>query len=244
MIRSLWVGLNLFVATALLSTWVLVVTLLGRRGEIYDNIGRRWAHWLLWASGVKVEAQGIENISRERPQVVASNHASWYDVWAIAAIIPGRYHFIAKQELARIPVFGQAWKAAGHISIDRSDRSAAIRSLREAGERLREENATVVIFPEGTRSPDGELLPFKKGAFMLAIHTGTEIVPTAVLGGRDVLPKGGWRVRPGRIIVRFGTPIPTGDETESDRDELIAHVRSAVETMLHEPPTDRIPTNV
>jgi 1-acyl-sn-glycerol-3-phosphate acyltransferase len=109
---------------------------------------------------------------------------------------------------------------------------------------MRVEKASVVIFPEGTRSATGELLPFKKGAFMLALHTGVDIVPTAVLGGRHILPKGAWRVRPGTIIVRFGTPIATDAYDEDNRDELIGHVRTAIETMLHAPTNDGTPSNV
>lgn len=244
MIRSLWVALNLFVATASLSLVALIAALFRMRGEVFDRIGRTWARWMLRVSGVTVKLEGLEHLATDRPQIVVSNHASWYDVWALAAFIPGRYHFIAKKELAAIPIFGHAWRAAGHISIDRSDTASAVRSLREAGERMRAGNGKVVIFPEGTRSPGDRLLPFKKGAFMLAIHTGVEIVPTAVAGGRHILPKGGWRVRPGTIIVRFGEPIETGRFSEGNRDELIAAVRAAIERMLNSSTTGGTTSNV
>lgn len=244
MIRTLWVGLNLLVATASLSLLVIALALFRARGPAYDRIGRTWARWMMRVSGVKVRLQGVEHLSPERPQIVVSNHASWYDVWALAAFIPGRYHFVAKKELAAIPIFGTAWKAAGHISIDRSDRTSAVRSLRAAGERMHAEKGTVVIFPEGTRSDREGMLPFKKGAFMLAIHTGVEIVPTAVIGGRKVLPKGGWRVRPGTLIVRFGEPIPSAEYSERTRDELITRVRSAIETMLSTPTSDGTTSHV
>jgi 1-acyl-sn-glycerol-3-phosphate acyltransferase len=243
-IRSLWVGLILSVATISLSFVVIGCALLRVRGRVYGWAATTWARWILAASGVHVRLEGMENLSTAAPRIIVSNHASWYDVWALAAYIPGVYHFVAKKELAQIPIFGTAWKAAGHISVDRSDRQAAIRSLRAAGERMRVEKASVVIFPEGTRSATGELLPFKKGAFMLALHTGVDIVPTAVLGGRHILPKGAWRVRPGTIIVRFGTPIATDAYDEDNRDELIGHVRTAIETMLHAPTNDGTPSNV
>ena len=235
MIRTIWAYLNLFVGTVVLATITVVAALLRIRGRIYDWTGRTWGKWMLWASGAPVYIEGLENVNRDRPQIFAANHVSWYDVWALAARIPKRYRFVAKKELAAIPLFGQAWKAAGHISIDRSNRSSAIASLDEAGRRLRRDNSSVVIFPEGTRSPTGELLPFKKGAFMLALRTGVEIVPVAVLGTRRILPKGGWRIRSGPIILRFGAPIPTEEYDESTRDELIARVRGEVEEMLAEP---------
>lgn len=244
MIRTLWVSLHLIVATGILSTVVIFSGLFRVKGGVYQWAARTWSRWLLRVSGVHVRLEGLAHLDPARPHIVVSNHASWYDVFSLAAHIPNRYLFVAKKELARIPLFGAAWKAAGHISIDRSDTQSAIRSLRAAGQRVREENATVVIFPEGTRSPTGALLPFKKGAFMLAIHTGVDIVPTAVLGGRAVLPKDGWRIRPGTIIVRFGEPIATASYSERNRDELIGRVRGAIEALMHAPTNDGTPTNV
>jgi 1-acyl-sn-glycerol-3-phosphate acyltransferase len=234
-IRSIWVALNLLVSTATLSLAVVLCALFRIRGDVYDRLARLWSRWTLAASGARVRVEGAQHIRSDAPQIIISNHQSWYDVWALAAYIPGRYRFIAKKELARIPLFGQAWQAAGHISVDRSDRQAAIRSLEQAARRVREDNSSVVIFPEGTRSPTGELLPFKKGAFMLALQMGVDIVPTAVIGGRAILPKGGWRVRSGDLIVRFGEPVPIASYSESNRDELIARVRAEIQRLLDAP---------
>lgn len=239
MIRTLWVYLNLLVVTLINASAVVIAALLRvRNPKIYDWAARSWARRILRAAGARVRVEGLENIDLEEPQIFASNHVSWFDVWALAAILPKRYRFVAKKELERIPIFGPAWKAAGHISIDRGDRASAIQTLDEAGRRLRRDNSSVVIFPEGTRSRTGELLPFKKGAFMLALRTGVDIVPVAVLGTRHIMPADAWRVRSGPIIVRFGEPIRTADYTEARRDELIAEVRRRIETML-EAPVDR-----
>ncbi len=235
MIRTIWAYLVLFFGTIALASIVVVSALLRIRGRVYDWAGRSWGRMMLWASGTPVYIEGLENVREDRPQIFASNHVSWFDVWALAARIPKRYRFVAKQELAKIPLFGQAWKAAGHISIDRSNRASAIRSLNEAGRLLRQDNSSVVIFPEGTRSPTGEMLPFKKGAFMLALFTGVEIVPVAVVGTRAILPKRGWRIRPGPIILRFGEPIPTEGYDERTRNELIATVRKRIRSMLDAP---------
>jgi 1-acyl-sn-glycerol-3-phosphate acyltransferase len=156
-------------------------------------------------------------------------------VFALAAVIPKGYRFIAKEELRRIPLFGLAWASAGHISINRRDRAQAIKALDNAAALMREDHTAVVIFPEGTRSPTGELLPFKKGAFMMALRTGIEILPAACLGTRAILKKGDWRVRPGRIIVRFGPPIDSSQFDEEHREELMLVVRERIETMLHAP---------
>jgi 1-acyl-sn-glycerol-3-phosphate acyltransferase len=233
--RSLWVVLNLLVGTFVLSLIVVIAALLKHRGRIYDWAAHSWARWMIWASGSRIKIEGLEHLPLDRPQIIASNHQSWYDVWALAAIIPKRYRFIAKEELRRVPLFGLAWASAGHISIDRKDRSKAIRALDEAAELMRTDKSSVVIFPEGTRSPTGELLPFKKGAFMMALRTGIEIVPAAVIGSRAVQKKGDWRVRPGTIIVRFGPPIDTSRYDEAHREELMLVVRESIERMLNVP---------
>ncbi|HEY8469583.1 MAG TPA: lysophospholipid acyltransferase family protein [Longimicrobiales bacterium] len=236
MIRTLWVGINLVIVTAVLAMVVLIAALLRVRGHgVYDWAARTWAARVLRASGVELEVEGLENVRLDQPQIFASNHVSWYDVFALAVAIPKRYRFVAKKELGWIPLFGTAWKAAGHISVDRSDRAAAIRSLDEAGRLLKQDNSSVVIFPEGTRSRDGRLQPFKKGAFMLALHTGVDIVPVAVLGTRHILPKGAWRVRSGRIIVRFGEAVRVSNYSEATRDTLMADVRARIARMLEAP---------
>ncbi|MBX6364620.1 MAG: 1-acyl-sn-glycerol-3-phosphate acyltransferase [Gemmatimonadetes bacterium] len=235
MIRSLWVGLNLIVSTVLIGLLVIVCALLRVKGRIYDFASRAWARWLLWASGTPVYVEGLENVRLDEPQVFVSNHVSWYDVFALAAKIPKRYRFVAKKELERIPLFGTAWKVAGHVSVDRGDRASAIRSLDQAGRLIREDNSSVVIFPEGTRGTGGELLPFKKGAFMLALHNGVDLVPVGVLGTQRILPKRGLRIRSGPILVRFGEPISTAGYDESTRDALMAEVRARIDELRSRP---------
>jgi 1-acyl-sn-glycerol-3-phosphate acyltransferase len=232
MLRALWVWVFGTIATMLLSSMVVVGAIFGAREELYAWIARTWGRVILWASGVHVEVQGRENLKMDRPQIVASNHLSWYDVFALAANMPKVFRFVAKEELGRIPIFGRAWRTAGHISVNRSDRMQAIRVLEQFGDIVRKDNSTIIIFPEGTRSRTGAMGPFKKGAFMLALHTHVDIVPTAVIGGRAILKKGDWRMRSGRLIVRFGEPIPTVGYNEENRDHLIALVRSRIETML------------
>ena len=231
MIRSAWMVLaNVFI-TIPLSISVWLAARLGHRGGYYDWVHHFWSSTMLRMSGVPVETRGLEDVELERPQVFASNHQSWYDVLSIASVLPKRFRFVAKKELERAPFFGPAWKAAGHISIDRRDTQAAIASLDEAGRRIKEDASSIVIFPEGTRSATGELLPFKKGGIMLALRAGVDIVPVYVQGSREVLPKGGWRVTPGRIIGRFGPAIPTAGYSEGDREALVQRVRAAIQQL-------------
>lgn len=229
MIRTLWTALNGIVATLICSSVVVIAALLRvRRGGVYDWGCRFWSKWMLWASNVDVQVEGGENIRGDRPQIIVSNHQSWYDVWVLGTEVRKRYYFVAKKELGTIPLFGRAWKSAGHISVDRSDSASAIRSLQQAGVQLREENGAVIIFPEGTRSTDGRLGRFKKGAFRLALITGVEIVPVAVIGSGEVLPKDGWRVRPGTITVRIGEPIPVQEDPEASPTPLLEQVRGRI----------------
>ena len=237
--RSIWVGLNLFVATFSLSAIVVLAALLRHRGGLYEWSARTWARWTLRATGIRVRVEGMENLRRDRPQIIASNHQSWYDVFAIAAILPKRFRFIAKEELRRIPLFGLAWESAGHISINRQDRKRAITALDAAGALMHGDNSMVVIFPEGTRSRTGQLQPFKKGTFMLALRTGIEIVPTAVVGSRGVLRKGDWRVHRGPIIVRFGEPVDSSQYSEVSREQLMSEVRQRINEMLDHPERKR-----
>jgi 1-acyl-sn-glycerol-3-phosphate acyltransferase len=231
-LRTFWLGLHLFIATMVIGLLVIGAATLRVRGGFYHWAARTWSRWLLFVNGTRVDVEGLEHVVLDRPQVIIGNHVSWFDVLAIAATLPKRFRFVAKQELGRVPVFGAAWKAAGHISVDRSDTHSAVASLEHAGRLMRADNSAVVIFPEGTRSADGKLLPFKKGGFMLALVNGTDVVPVAVTGTRAMLPKGSWRVRKGRITLRFAPAIATAQLPATCRDALIAGVRSEIERLL------------
>lgn len=239
MIRTLWTYLNGVIATFTLSTLVVIGSLLRHRGGLYEWIARNWGGWIIWGSGVRVIVEGAENIAADRAQIIASNHQSWFDVFALSAILPKRFRFIAKAELRKIPLFGLAWESAGHISIERQDRTKAIAALDKAADLVRSDNSAIMIFPEGTRSVDGRLQPFKKGAFMLALRTGLEIVPAAVIGSRAVQRKGDWRVRAGTIIVRFGEPIDAAQFDEAHREQLSELVRERMEALLQHPDRQR-----
>jgi 1-acyl-sn-glycerol-3-phosphate acyltransferase len=210
MIRTAWVWANALVLTVLYGSWVVLLSRFrwGGTERVCERLGRRWARRILKAAGVQLETEGLEVIGPNRPRVIVCNHESWFDVFAIVSAFPGGCRFVAKKELASVPFFGPAWLACGHISIDRQDRCAAIQSLDEAARQVKESSHSIIMFPEGTRSPTGKLQEFKKGAFVLAIQAGTPVVPVAVIGGRGIMPKGSFRVRPGRILIRAGEPIP------------------------------------
>lgn len=233
-------GLLRAAAAALLATaWhgalILVVARFSRsrKDRICDECPRKWARTILRWTSTRVEVEGAEHIVPGRAQILVVNHVSWFDVLAVAGHLPDRYRFVAKKELAGVPVFGPAWQACGHVAIDRRDLSSAIQSLEEARRQLQDHVPTVVVFPEGTRSSSGELQSFKKGAFMLALQAGAEVVPAALLGTREIMPKGAWSIRTGRTIrLRIGEPIPVAGLTPDDRDDLARRARDAVAALL------------
>jgi 1-acyl-sn-glycerol-3-phosphate acyltransferase len=185
----------------------------------------------LRAARVEVRVEGLGGLAADRSYVFMANHHSHFDVLALLHALPFDLRAVAKKELAYVPVFGWALAAAGFIFVDRSSRDRAIDSLRRAAEVLRA-GRSILVFAEGTRSPDGSLLPFKKGGFMMALECGAEVVPVAVIGSREVLAKHSLRVRPGTIRVRVMPPIGTAGRGIVARDALMAEVRAAIETAM------------
>lgn len=236
MIRTIWVYLVGTVATAYYAGTVVLRTFFWRRNLpcACDRNARRWARVILKAAGVSVKTEGIENLRKDEPQIIVSNHQSWFDVFALAAHLPVRYRFVAKRELEDIPLFGRAWKSCGHIAVDRGNREAAIESLEQAWREIHEDKLTMILFPEGTRSPDGRLQKFKKGAFVMAIQGQVPLVPVAVRGSREVMPKGKMTVRSGSITLRVGPPIPTEGSTIRDRNRLLKATWAAIASLKGE----------
>lgn len=237
MIRSAIVIIVGIPLTAILGGWIVLSALLRLPGTrtSCDVLPRFWSRVLLFLAGVRVELEGMGSVDWTRPTVVVANHQSWFDVFALAAYLPARYRFVAKQELARIPIFGRAWRSCGHISVNRADRGQAVASIEEAGREVRDQCLAVIFFPEGTRSPDGSLREFKKGAFVLAIQTGVPVVPLGISGSHAVMPKGSFRIRSGTIRIRVGDPIPTSGWTMSERDRLLQEGRARVAALLEDP---------
>ena len=238
MIRALWAYWVGLLATAYFSIGVNVHFALRTRARhrFAETAPARWGALILRTAGVQAVWEHPERLGQGRAQILVSNHQSWFDVFALAGALPVRYSFVGKKELAGIPIFGTAWARVGHYAVDRSDYKASMASLREVGDRMKAEGATLVMFPEGTRSPTGKLTRFKKGAFVLAIEAQVPVVPVAVVGSRRVLPKGAWRAKPGRITIRVAPPISTEGMTMGDRDKLTRMAHAAVASLIEPPP--------
>jgi 1-acyl-sn-glycerol-3-phosphate acyltransferase len=184
---------------------------------------------------IKVRVEGLENIP-PTACVFMSNHVSNMDPLALFPSIPRRLSVLAKKELFRIPILGFGMQQAKFVPLDRSDRKAAIESLNTAV-RFLHEGFSFVVFPEGTRSFDGRLGPFKKGAFRMTIQAGVPIVPVSLAGTQHLLPKGEWAVRPGEVTVRFDPPVDSSKYDVDGREELLARVHTLVAEGL--PPDQR-----
>jgi len=231
MIRTLWFYVVLVVSSVVHSVGVLVAALLGvkRRpggGGVYDWGTNDWSRQLLWAAGTPVRVEGIERIPAG-PVVYASNHSSMFDIWALAATLPGSVRMVAKQELAKIPLLGRAMIAAGHVTIDRAHPARALEAYHGAAEVIRS-GISALVFPEGTRSRTGQLLPFKNAPFGLAIAAQVPVVPLYVRNTFEILPKGRFLLRPRPIRITIGAPISTVGMTVERRQELRDRVYTAI----------------
>jgi 1-acyl-sn-glycerol-3-phosphate acyltransferase len=196
-------------------------------GEAIVWIGRTWLSWIFRACGIRVEAEGLEHIDRTRSYVFMSNHQSVLDIGALVLTLPVSWRFVAKRELTWIPFFGWALGLSDQIVIDRSNRTGSVRSLARAAERIRG-GLNVIIFPEGTRSPTGEMREFKSGGFHLAIQAQVPILPATVSGSFELIPKRSLAIHAGAIKVRYGAPIATRGMRPEQRNELKTLVRDAI----------------
>jgi 1-acyl-sn-glycerol-3-phosphate acyltransferase len=186
-----------------------------------------WAPFVLRVSRVRLVADPYPSLDPRQPYIFVSNHQGFYDIPAAYATIRHRLRFVAKRSLVFVPFIGWFIYLGGHILIDRGNHQRSIRSLSRAASKVRR-GTSLILYPEGTRSPDGKIHGFKKGPFVLAIEAQVAIVPVAVEGSHRVLRKHDWRIHPGSIRIRLGQPIPTEGLTVADRDELVRRVRSSL----------------
>lgn len=195
------------------------------------NCGRFWGRISLRLAGVRLQVTGREHLPATGPAIYMANHQSHFDIPALFAGIPGQFRWLAKAELFRIPLFGLAMRRCGYIPVNRQDRKEAIRSMDQAAARITA-GASVVVFPEGTRSPHRQLLPLKKGGFILALKSGAPIVPVAIHGTGRILPKGSRRMQGGAIHIEFLPPVATADLGLADRDQLLTRVEKRLQEAL------------
>ncbi|HTY57453.1 MAG TPA: lysophospholipid acyltransferase family protein [Bacteroidota bacterium] len=199
-----------------------------KRGRVFHAIARTWARMVLTVCSVNVTVRGLEKVDLSRNYVYVSNHASMFDIPVILAGIPDQIRIIYKKELDIIPFFGWGLRYGSYIGIDRGRGSRAVRSLEEAVEKIRH-GASVLMYAEGTRTLDGKLQPFKRGAFNLALKAGIPVVPLTVNGSFSILPKHSVSVRPGNVELVLESPIPVPEGEGKDAEvRLMQDVHAAI----------------
>ncbi len=220
--------------TVALCIGVLIDLHLIRKSKIKaQQFPRIWGRLLCRVANVRVRVEGMENLNPSRTYIFVGNHASMLDIFSFQGYIAHDFRWIAKKELFAIPIFGAAIRAVDFIPIDRSRGRQALKSLNDAAERIAE-GASVLIFPEGTRSPDGRLREFKTGAIMLAIKAGVEVVPVGFNGTYQVLPKSRLLTRGGEVVLRIGSPLSTKNFKAKDKQNLAQMLQRQVLALLDE----------
>ena len=232
-LRALATVVFIAIATSFGSLWGIVLRLLDKSGDRVLDLARAWSGWVISFAGVTIVVDNRANLVTGQPYVFMANHASTLDIWAMFIVVPRRIRMIAKKQLGRIPLLGWVMWAGRFIFIDRQNGVAARRSIDLAGERIRGGDS-VLLFPEGTRTRDGTLGPFKKGGFHLAVKAGVPIVPVALKGTRALMPRGSLLLRSGTIKAIIGEPVPTQGLSDEERAGLSDRVCAIVAGMLGE----------
>ncbi len=228
MLRAVLFWPGLVIATAFFGTLVLLTAPFDRRGRISQRYSRWWARTNLWLAGVRTTLAEAGPLAPDEARVFVANHQSAVDVFVLGAVLPGQYRWVVKQELFSVPILGRAMLRAGYVPIDREKPGRSRSSLSRAAAVLAAGDS-LVVFPEGSRSADGRLQPFKRGAFALAHAAGSPVVPVAVIGSREVLAPGSYRLRAGTVRVELAPAIPS---TGLSQTELSAQARAAIAARL------------
>lgn len=227
MIRSVLLVFLGVAITGFMSLCAIVFSYIPPGENNTHKVANIWAKILLLITATKVEVIGGENVLTHGPQIFMANHASDFDILIVLAHIPGQFRWIAKKELFRIPLFGKAMRNAGYIEIDRQHHERALQGIDEAARKIKE-GKSVMTFPEGTRSKDGKIKPFKQGMFHLALKSGVPIVPISIIGAAEIMPKRSLRVNAGKITMVIGKPIDVRGYTIETRDVLIERVHEVI----------------
>jgi 1-acyl-sn-glycerol-3-phosphate acyltransferase len=211
---------------------IIIAGLFDKEKYYTGKLIKIWARWVVWSTGIQYEIDGLDNLNLDKQYIFMSNHESALDIVLGLAAIPFNIVFLAKKELFRVPIFGWAMNSAGMIKIDRQNPEIARKSVSEAVETLIQSSFSTLIYPEGTRSNGEELLPFKKGGFILAIRTQLPVVPITILGAGNVLPKGTLAIKRSHIKIIIDAPIETRGMELKNKEILVQDCRNIIHQNL------------
>lgn len=232
MIRTAIIAVFLSLYTLILGPPLILFTLITRSATLMYWVGVKGLVFITYAAGLRVRVEGLENIPAG-VCMFAANHTSNADAAAIVKAIPRRLAIFGRKSLFDIPIVGLAFRLAKFVPVDRGNREAALAAVKQAVEYMKT-GSSFLVYPEGTRSPDGRLHRFKKGAFVMAIEAGVPIVPVACSGAHRVMPKKSLVIHPGIVTVKFGKPIDAAGYTVDQRDDLARRVHNAIAAQLPE----------
>jgi 1-acyl-sn-glycerol-3-phosphate acyltransferase len=223
---GLWFLFWLVLLTLFAGCIVIVATSLSPGTPFVQRLVRWWGWAVLKVARIPLQVEGLEHLVPGQAYVYAANHRSNFDIYVLICTLPGPFLFVAKKSLFKIPIFGQALARMGSISVDRSNLQSAIQSLNKATAIVKS-GISMIIFPEGTRATCRELLPFKKGVFIMALKAGQPIVPVSISGTRFIQPRGALRIKPGPVKLVISPPI--SPSTFRRKEDLMDAVRQAID---------------
>ena len=227
MIRTTYIMLWVVLTTIFWGTIAIIISFFTRTGNPVHIIARIWARGILYVSRIRVKVNGLNQIDPSQSYVYMSNHQSNFDIPVLLAHLPVQFRWLAKAELFKIPLFGRAMQGAGYVKIDRFNQESAFQSIKEAAAKMKD-GVSVMIFPEGTRSRDGRIRPFKKGGFIMAVDAGVPIVPIVLQGTWSIMEKSSLQINTGDVVMNLEKPIATTNYSRQNKDELIEAVRRVI----------------
>ncbi len=227
MIRTTYIMLWVVLTTIFWGTIAIIISFFTRTGNPVHIIARIWARGILYVSRIRVRVKGLNQIDSSKSYVYMSNHQSNFDIPVLLAHLPVQFRWLAKAELFKIPLFGRAMQGAGYVKIDRFNQESAFQSIKEAAAKMKD-GVSVMIFPEGTRSRDGRIRPFKKGGFIMAVDAGVPIVPIVLQGTWSIMEKSSLQINTGDVVMNLEKPIATTNYSRQNKDELIEAVRRVI----------------
>jgi 1-acyl-sn-glycerol-3-phosphate acyltransferase len=234
MIKTFFIWILAIILTVFWGTVSILSSLIDKTGQSGFKCMQLWARALLKLGGVKFRTEGFENLPMDKNYLFVSNHQSQVDIIALAAALPIKFGWMAKKSLFKVPFLGWHMTRMGYVPIDRGNISSQTSGLVKASRSLKGGNS-LVIFPEGSRSKDGKLRPFKDGAFYIALESGTPIVPVTINGTGDIIRKGSYKINPGDVKIVASGVIDVASYQHGDREKLKELVRGNILANLLQP---------
>jgi 1-acyl-sn-glycerol-3-phosphate acyltransferase len=229
----------ILLSTIVMGTISVAVSVFDAEGRKQHAISRNWARQLLFIAGITVRIRGLEHFDPGANYLFAGNHLSLFDTPVVLANIPRQFLFLVNSKYVKLPFLGTHLRRSGHFSVDTTDMRGSLKIMTEAARRIGEKRLSILLFPEGRRSADGELAEFKEGAAYIAIKAQVPVIPFAVRGTREALPVGSLDLKGVPVDFVLGEPIPTAGLTLKDREELTALLRERILGLMQEAAGDR-----